>query len=251
MSIRIALCDDMPVQIEMLEDMITEYAEESEQQLEIVSYDSGEKLLKDVDAGMQSDIYILDMIMPGIKGIELGKHLRERGDRGKIIYLTATAEYAVDSYKVGAFFYLLKPIGRATLADVLDRAIRDLIRERLQAGIDSSRGVRLVLKTKSGPVSVRSDDILYVDIVNRATAYHMMDGTVYMGHMLRVPFADAVAELLSVDDGMFPAGTHLVINLRRVEYADRNVVSFAGGEVLRPTQSACRMILEHMCQGAG
>ena len=49
------------------------------------------------------DIYILDIIMPGCSGIQLGKDLRRADPDGKILHLTSSAEYALESCRVKAF----------------------------------------------------------------------------------------------------------------------------------------------------
>ena len=56
------------------------------------------------------DIYILDILMPGMDGIELGVRLRELGYDGSIIYLTSSTDFAIDSYKAEASNYILKPV---------------------------------------------------------------------------------------------------------------------------------------------
>ena len=48
--------------------------------------------------------------MPGVNGIETAQEIREYDSAMKIIFLTSSAEYAVESYTVNAYFYQLKPI---------------------------------------------------------------------------------------------------------------------------------------------
>ena len=243
--VRIALCDDNSVQLNIVEDMVRAYADERGRAVEISVYLSGEKLLAAADEGYRADIYILDVIMPGIKGIELGRELRRRGDEGRIIYLTATAEYAVDSYLVGAFFYILKPIGRQKIWDVLDGAFNQIYKERLANRRMGPEGGRVELKVRGGRKSVLIDDILYVDIVNRSPGYHMADGSLELGAMLRGHFSDAVAEVAGLDC-MFAATPHLIVNLRCIAKADRNSVTFTNHNVIYPTKGACEAILNEI-----
>ena len=62
------------------------------------------------------DLYVLDVVMPDLNGIEAGRTLRALGTAGEIIYLSQVADYAPDSYDVQAFYYLLKPIDEARFA---------------------------------------------------------------------------------------------------------------------------------------
>ena len=53
------------------------------------------------------DLLFLDIQMPELNGLEFSKII---GDRCRIIFTTAFEQYAVDSYRVNALDYLLKPI---------------------------------------------------------------------------------------------------------------------------------------------
>jgi DNA-binding NarL/FixJ family response regulator len=59
---------------------------------------------------LSPDIAILDMMMPGLNGIEVAKLARQRGLRTRIIFLTmhANAAYAVRALQSGALGYVLK-----------------------------------------------------------------------------------------------------------------------------------------------
>ena len=76
------------------------------------------------------DLYVLDVVMPGLSGIDLGLKLRELGSYGAIVYLSISPEYAVDSYAARAFYYLMKPVESAKLFHVLDQAAASLEKRR-------------------------------------------------------------------------------------------------------------------------
>ena len=46
---------------------------------------------------------------------------------------TISPDYAIDSYSVRAFFYLLKPLDRDRLSEVLDAAVKKLDSRRNRA----------------------------------------------------------------------------------------------------------------------
>ena len=74
------------------------------------------------------DLYILDCIMPGMNGIELGAALRMRDDMGFLIYLTTSPDFALDSYRVDAFDYLFKACQERAVFQSLDKAYRSFHR---------------------------------------------------------------------------------------------------------------------------
>ena len=97
------------------------------------AYESAERFLEE---NSEYEILILDIRLPGINGIELGRILRERGKDTKLLYLTSYAEYAAESYLVEASQYILKesmdrrlPFGFMILLFLLAMAVVGRIKE--------------------------------------------------------------------------------------------------------------------------
>lgn len=240
--IRIALFDDIPLQLTMVDDIVERYSRDRKLGAEIRLFGSGEELLDYVSQHDFFDVYILDMILPGAIGIEVGRKLRQMGDvKGKIIYLTATKEYAVESYSVDAFFYLLKPISRDAIYKVLDKAIVEIKPER-EFDADEHK---IEIRTKTGKKLVDVREITYIDIVNRGLCYHMKNMMVYEGVMLRKPFVEAVSELSAIDEYEL-AGTHLLVNISNVVKLDKTSVSFCNGEEIYPSKNAINCLYRKM-----
>jgi two-component system response regulator MprA len=74
------------------------------------------------------DVILLDVLMPGVSGLELCRHLRERGDRTPVLMLTAreTIDDRVAGLDAGADDYLVKPFA---LRELMAR-VRALLRRR-------------------------------------------------------------------------------------------------------------------------
>lgn len=68
------------------------------------------ELLASIEKGMRYDILFLDVILPNENGIDIAKEIRQYDSVMKIIFLTTSPEFAVQSYTVSAYFYQLKPI---------------------------------------------------------------------------------------------------------------------------------------------
>lgn len=84
---------------------------------------SGEEALEVVKQ-QSFDVAIVDMIMPGLSGLELLKLLKQSGSECEIIMLTGegTVESAVEAMKLGAREYLTKPISIAELERLVRKA---------------------------------------------------------------------------------------------------------------------------------
>lgn len=211
----IAICDDEERYVQQTVTWMQEYLQHRpELSGQIHTFQNGQDLLDQVEESGGFDLYLLDVLMPELNGIQTGQQLRERGDGGEMIYLTTSSDFAVDSYSVGAFFYLLKPVEKERLFEVLNAAVEKLRNRRQKA---------ILVTTREGPRRILLDQILYVERVGRGIRYLCSSGSVD-STSLRVPFHAAVAQLLA-DSRFYQCGSSFVFNLQ-------HVVGVKGKEVL-------------------
>jgi DNA-binding LytR/AlgR family response regulator len=67
------------------------------------------------------DALFLDVRMPGLDGVELARVLRSFNDPPAVVFVTAYETAAVEAFELRALDYLLKPVGRARIAEALGR----------------------------------------------------------------------------------------------------------------------------------
>ncbi len=223
--VKIAVCDDNILQLELMKELLTEYAASRSIEAEILPFTAGRELLQYVRTNSGCDIYILDVVMPDINGFEAATTLRMLNDDGKIIFLTATHDYAVASYDVGAFYYMLKPIDGAKLYSVLDKATAEF----------RKADKFIFVKSDSGEVKILQNDILYIDIIDRSLAYHLADGTEVRGKTLRTSFREAVGSL-AASGGFAFSSVSTVVNLDYVESVDSSAIVLNNKTVLYPSR---------------
>ncbi|MBA5688636.1 response regulator transcription factor [Rugamonas apoptosis] len=91
----------------------------------VCGYESASAFLE-ADPGDGAGCILLDVHMPGLTGVQLQEHLAVRGCILPIVFLTGRADVAtsVRVIKAGAEDYLLKPIAREALLDVIERSLR-------------------------------------------------------------------------------------------------------------------------------
>ena len=105
--IRIGIVDDEEIMRLKIHQCIKEILKEQES-VEIRSYDCAEDFLEEVQKKTRFDILFSDIQMLEMNGLELGKRLQKNVPNLYIIYITAYMEYAVESYKISAYQYILK-----------------------------------------------------------------------------------------------------------------------------------------------
>lgn len=206
-TLQIALCDDEKTCHETIRDLIGQYKQANpDRSLMLSSFHFGKELLNHVDEYGGFDLYILDCIMPEMDGIELGTALRGRADQGMFIYLTTSPDFALDSYRVDALDYLLKPVDKPLFFRSLDKAFSSLSRiTRDMVSVKTADSTRIL------PVA----DIRYAERTGKRIYYYMADGGIIPGVTFNGSFIDAVSDLLS-HTGMLLVGSSFVVNLSHV-----------------------------------
>jgi len=114
----IHIIDDEPIIHEILGQLLTSEGYE----VELSS--GGEEALEKHD-GDAFDLILLDLLMPGMDGIEVLKKLRKIDPQAHIIIITAYAsvESAISAMKIGAYDYIQKPFKNDDLLLTVERAI--------------------------------------------------------------------------------------------------------------------------------
>jgi two-component system NtrC family sensor kinase len=92
--------------------------------------ESGETALSILEK-KQMDVVVLDVKMPGMHGIEVLQHIKEKHPRTEVIFLTghAATQDGVDGIKRGAFDYLSKPVEFEHLLSKIKQAYDKVVRE--------------------------------------------------------------------------------------------------------------------------
>ena len=211
--LQIALCDDDAAMLLRLEAMIDQWCTAHGSTARTAAFPSGEALLHAVADGAGYDLYILDVLMPKLNGIALGKKLRATemtGHDAPIIYLSSSRDFAVNSYEVRAFYYLLKPVSYEKFDEILSEAAKEA---------DRSRTSVIPVRTRSGTYPVTYDEICYVILENRALTYLCFDRQLTS---MTIPgsFRSATMQL-TADPRFFLCGASMLVNLRQIQSIDR------------------------------
>lgn len=227
--LKIAVCDDDAAERERTAALLKEFfAQRPETAVSQVPFGNTRDLLDALEQGENFDLYFLDVLMPGLNGIEAGKAIRRLGRDGAIIYLTASSDYAVDSYLTQAFFYLLKPVEREQFFAVLDRAV---------SAIQKRKSKAVIVNTSSGMRSISLDDLLYVERVDRFMRYYLADGETVDSRTIRCPFRTAAAGLLA-DRRFVLCGASFVLGLHHVRSLEKDEALLDSGVYVPVSRSA-------------
>lgn len=118
--IRIAVCEDsIPVQAQ-IEDHISEILTDCPVEI----FSSGEELLSFLSREKRRfSLYLMDISLPGISGIETAAAIRERDPYALIIFITDYKEYVYEVFETLPYRFITKPIDK----DIFHKAISDAV----------------------------------------------------------------------------------------------------------------------------
>ena len=167
--IKIAFCDDDMEVLHQMNELIDRYRVERNEDITYAAFQSPFELLTEIEKGIRPDILFLDVVMPGQNGMDVAKEIRQYDTNMKIIFLTSSPEFAVESYSVGAYFYQLKPIWEESFFRLMDAVLAECEKKKKNS---------LILRSKDGITRIDLQQLEYCEVLGRKLLFHLENGEV-------------------------------------------------------------------------
>ncbi len=195
----IAVVDDDPKDAASLKACVEDYCKTNNHTAMIHVFQDGLDLIRSPE---NHDIVFLDIQMGKLDGLETARFIRKIDKESILIFVTNMAQFAIKGYEVDALDFILKPASTASIAYVLDKAMK-----RLDGGGSKTQ---FSLKTSEGTISLSASDIAYVEVFDHNLVYHTTKGE----YTVRGKLGD-VSEKLSPDRFVM-CNRSFIVNLRHV-----------------------------------
>ena len=171
------------------------------------------------------DLAFLDIDMPELNGLRLGEMIDRRKTR--LIYCTAYAEFAVESYELEALDYLLKPIAFERFLKAVAKA-QEVPREPAAGDLgrsDAAASSHLFIKSGAKIHRLRIRDLLYMEKDGHYVVFH----TASSEWLSRMNMPELLAAL---PEGKF-ARVHksFVVALGQIDTIEKHTVTVRGKEI--------------------
>ena len=163
----LAICDDQMEELELLSSLLDRWQKERKKPLRFKAFRSGAELL-DAAEREHFSLYLLDVMMPGMDGLDAAREIRTRDDTAEIVFLSSSPGFAYESYSVLAIDYLLKPIQADMLFALLDKLF---LRE-----MNPQDGI--TLRSGSTLIRIPFSQLSYVEVSGKHLYFNLIDGTV-------------------------------------------------------------------------
>ena len=167
--IKIAFCDDEMEVLHQMNGLLDRYRVERNEDITYAAFQSPFELLTEIEKGIRPDILFLDVVMPGQNGMDVAKEIRQYDTNVKIIFLTSSPEFAVESYTVGAYFYQLKPIWGESFFRLMDSVLSECEKKKKNS---------LILHSKDGITRINLQQLEYCEVLGRKLLFHLENGAV-------------------------------------------------------------------------
>ncbi|MDD3429722.1 MAG: LytTR family DNA-binding domain-containing protein [Oscillospiraceae bacterium] len=217
----IAFCDDDIEELSTLVSLLEDYKNLSNihQKIAYTAFQNPYELLESIENGAVYDLLILDILMPSLNGMELAKLVRKNDAQIKIIFLTSSPEFAVESYAVNAFYYTLKPIWKDKLYLLLNNIIQEITNEDM---------AYILVKSREGLVKVTIKKLEYTEIIGKTLFYHLTNGTIIAS---TGTLATLESELLNFECFTKPHRSYLV-NMDHISTLSGKSIKMESGALL-------------------
>lgn len=218
MRLNIALCDDERSQNGWTAAAVAEWAALHGHLVTVTPFETAEAFWFAYGEDQSFDILLLDIELrrpdgpEAMNGVELARKLRGAGAALQIIFVSGYEQYLADGYDVSALHFLVKPVKKEKLFEVLGRAAQRL------AGREKS----LVVTAGRAAVRIPLDKIMYAEAELNYVGLHTTDGV----YRTKMTLTELEARL---DDGFFRTGRSFVVGLRYVKSISKTAVTLDDG----------------------
>jgi len=167
MELSVIICDDLAEERSLLRRYVQAYGNEKGYQLRMGEAACGDELLNRWQPE-HWDLVLLDIYMPGLSGVETARRLRAMDASCEIAFVTTSEVHGLVGYDLGILDYLVKPVDRETIFDMLDWCIHKQW-ERLRT---------LRVRSEWEEMEVRLQDICYIEIQRHTACISLREKTI-------------------------------------------------------------------------
>ena len=227
---RIAIADDQKMFVDMISNLVSDFYNKKGLICSVKTYDSSNTLLFDLEE-INYDIYILDVEMPGLNGLQIAEKIRRNSSNAYILFITSHTKYALDAFEVHAYKYILKSQINTKLNSALEE-----IEEKL--ALDDKE--YYIVNTKARYEKIYYKDILYIYKEGKNTVIIKINGTTFTRNSIQYVYKDLDKnQFVFIDRGC-------IVNIIHVMKIYSNEVYIRNGEKLLISRAHVKEVKEQV-----
>lgn len=220
--LKMIICDDDKIFCSSFEDLVIEICRERNLKYEIFMFYETVKLKKFLEDNNDIDLIFLDIELKKTLGYELGNYIRNVLNLQKIsiVYISNHSSYALSLFKTRPIDFLVKPIKKVDLSNVLDQYFK----------LDKEKRDFFKFKNKIGYQRIDIQDIYYFESENKIIKIHCINNIIEFYGKLN----DVEQKL---NDSFMRIHNSILVNSIYVSQFKYNEIKMINGELLPISQS--------------
>ena len=229
--ILIGICDgDTAVRV-MLSDFIKQYKNETGLNIQVLSYDNGDKLLRHYPFEMDLIFLEIPFLFGKMNGIEIARRIRSVDPHVGIVFLTSMLNHVLEAYEVKADNYLIKPLKYI-------RFLKEVEKARARRGQH-----RFFIETSNkGVYKIYTKSITHIETKERHTLIHTESDSIISYKRMKEH------EEILYEPYFVRCHTGFIVNLLYFEKLEQNDIVFITGERIPVSRSRKKEVLAKIKQ---
>lgn len=226
---KIAVCDDISIEVVIMIDAIKRKAEESGiKGISYFTYSSGEDLLADIEQNF--DVIFLDIHLKGMNGLEAAERVRVIDNEVIIVFCSGAELPTPSMFRVQPYRYIVKKYYKEMSGHELGEVLEKMVSIRKKDFFTMHGGVRY---------SIRYEDILYISLVKRGCEIWIVPESYERYRCNKIFSGKTVRQVYEILDDTRFAFVHnsYIINIQHIYRSSRTEVSMRDGTNLTIARS--------------
>ncbi len=226
-NMKIAIIEDEPNEQKLIIKYLSEWADSRKEPTEFSAFPNSESFLFTWEEDKTYGLLVLDIEMGEMNGMELAYRVRAEDSEIPILFVTGYDEYIQAGYDVSALHYLLKPVSKDKLFQVLDNLKRSQPKDLKSLLVTSEDKMRRI------PIN----DILYAEAAGHGSVLH----TTHEVIPIRESFGEIEKQAAQTDE-MIKCHRAYQVNLRFISAIQNTTIILDNGEMLPVSRSQMKRV---------
>ena len=230
--ISIAYCDDERAALQLYPEQVRAAFQQYHRTVEIECFQQPLALMESISANNRYNLLFLDISMPNLNGIELGKQLRKIADNVLIVFVSSHEELVFESFQVTPFPFIRKGHFYQDLEECIPAIITELEKRQTELQIDNGKEVYRIAPYK----------ILYIESSDKIQKLFTLQGVMEIRYKLKD------LETLLADYGFIRIHKGYLVNARFISRVNKREVILNTGESIPMSKYRVEQVLEELEQ---
>lgn len=227
----IGICDGEQAVRSLLASFVERYREETGAEIQLLSYSTGEKLLKNYLLDL--DLIFLEIPLRKVSGLKIAEHIKQYDRQARIVFLTTVLSYVLEAYEVGASNYLLKPLSYEKFCKELNRVLEEN-RDR--------DGSHFLEQNRQGLYRIHFHDVRYIETSGKSTLIHTQKGDIPSSRQMKQ------FEQLFADTPLIRCHAGYIVNLRYFQKLEDSTLVLTDGAKIPVSRNRRAPVLSRIRQ---